>query len=125
MIGFRHSGDFNNLEKFLIKATRMDYLNDLARYGQEGVSALAAATPKDSGLTAASWNYEITRSSGYLSITWTNSNINKGVPIAVIIQYGHGTGWGGYVQGTDYINPALKPVFDRIADVLWKEVTNS
>lgn len=88
-----------------------------------GVKALSEATPVLSGKTASSWGYQISKGHGSFSIHWTNSNINDGVPIAVIIQYGHGTGWGGYVQGIDYINPALRPVFQDIADQVWKEVT--
>ena len=89
-----------------------------------GVSALESATPVDSGLTASSWDYEIHQSRNSAKIVWTNSNINQGVPIAIILQYGHGTRNGGYVQGRDYINPAIKPVFDRIAEGVWKEVTS-
>lgn len=88
-----------------------------------GVDALSAATPVDTGKTAASWGYVITRTSDTATITWTNSNVNNGVPIALILQYGHGTGTGGYVKGRDYIKPAIRPVFDELANELWKEVT--
>ena len=97
----------------------------LDKYGAMGVSALAAATPMDSGLTANSWGYEISVGKEGATIYWTNTNQNNGVYIAVILQYGHGTGTGGYVQGRDYINPAIRPVFDKIAEEAWMEVVNS
>lgn len=97
----------------------------LDRFGQEGVAALSSATPVDSGKTAASWSYEIERGDGKTVISWSNSNVNDGVNIAVILQYGHGTGTGGFVQGRDYINPAIQSVFDRIAEEAWREVTKS
>jgi hypothetical protein len=125
LITFRHRGNFNKTEKFLNKVTKREYLNILDLCGQMGVDALAAATPKDSGRTASSWSYEIERNSNTTSISWLNTNENKGVIIAIILQYGHGTGTGGYVQGQDYINPAMKPVFDKIAEMAWKEVTSS
>lgn len=102
----------------------MDFFRNLEKYAREGVTALASATPVDSGETAASWDYEIQKGNGKVSIYWTNSNINDGVPIAVILQYGHGTNGGGYVQGRDYINPAIRPIFDKIAENAWKEVTS-
>lgn len=117
------SGSFDNIEKFLKNAKKRNYLRVLQKYGQKGVDALARNTPKDSGRTASSWDYNIKKSSSGYEIVWTNSNINKGVNIAVIIQYGHGTGWGGYVAGRDYINPSLRPIFDQIADDVWKELT--
>ena len=123
-IKFSHRGNFNNTERFFKRARKMDFFRNLEKYAQEGVAALSSATPVDSGLTAASWDYEIVKKKGSISIYWTNSNINAGVPIAVILQYGHGTNNGGYVQGRDYINPAIRPVFDKIADNAWKEVTS-
>lgn len=99
------------------------YRKVLERYGKKGVAALAAATPKDTGKTASSWSYEISEGKDTLSLTWKNTNINDGVNIAIILQYGHGTRNGGYVRGVDYINPALKPIFDELADAAWKEVT--
>lgn len=123
MITFRHQGDFSKTEKFLRKASKTDISSVLHKYGRKGVAALAAATPVDSGLTASSWSYEISMSGGSYTITWSNSHINKGVPIAIILQYGHGTGTGGWVQGRDYINPAIQPIFDEIADSAWREVT--
>lgn len=122
MIRFKHKGDFKHTERFFKKAAERSYLNILKKYGQAGVEALASATPKDSGETAAAWSYEITQTDGGYAIYWTNSNINKGVNIAVILQYGHGTGTGGYVKGIDYINPAIRPIFGQIADEAWKEV---
>lgn len=124
VITFHHKGNFQKTDDFLKKAKQGDYFRSLERFAQEGVNALASATPIDSGKTAASWDYTISRSKGSVSITWTNSNINDGVNIAVIIQYGHGTRNGGYVQGRDYINPAIRPVFDKIAENVWKEVTS-
>lgn len=123
MISFKQKGDFSKLTSFLEKAKEAVKLGDLDRYGREGVEALSAATPKESGLTASSWYYEITHEKGSASISFHNSNINKGVPIAIILQYGHGTRNGGWVEGIDYINPAMRPVFKKIADDAWKEVT--
>lgn len=125
MIRFKQKGDFRHTERFLKKASERSYLNTLKKYGKAGVEALASATPKESGETAASWDYEIVPTGGGYSIFWTNSNIHKGVNIAVILQYGHGTGTGGYVKGIDYINPAILPIFERIADEAWKEVAST
>ena len=123
MITFRQKGDFSKASRYLERLKEAAKLGVLDKYGREGVAALASATPKETGLTASSWTYEIERKGSSVSIVYKNSNINKGVPIAVILQYGHGTGTGGWVQGRDYINPAIQPVFDRIADEAWKEVT--
>ena len=123
MISFRHKGDFSKFTRFLEKAKETVRIGDLDRYGREGVAALASATPVDSGQTAKSWYYEIQQSQGSVTITFDNSNIVNGVPIAIILQYGHGTGTGGWVQGRDYINPAIQPIFDRLADDAWREVT--
>ncbi len=123
-ITFRHKGDFSKTEKFFNSLLKLDYLNVLERYGQAGVAALAAATPKDSGLTAASWDYEITHNGKETTIAFTNSNVSNGVNIAIILQYGHGTKGGGYVAGRDYINPAIQPIFDKMANEAWREVTN-
>lgn len=122
MITFRQKGDFSKLNRFLERAKETVKLGDLDRYGREGVAALASATPVDSGKTASSWYYEISRTSEGVSISFKNSNINKGVPIAIILQYGHATRNGGWVEGRDYINPAIQPIFDRIANDAWKEV---
>ncbi len=123
-ITFRHKGDFSKTEKFFNSLLKLDYLNVLERYGQAGVAALASATPKDSGLTADSWDYEITHNGKETTIAFTNSNISNGVNIAIILQYGHGTKGGGYVAGRDYINPAIQPIFDKMANEAWREVTN-
>ena len=123
MISFRQKGNFHKLTNYLEKAKESIKLGNLDKYGREGVMALSANTPVDSGLTANSWYYIIENKKGSVSITFCNSNISEGVPIAIILQYGHGTGTGGWVQGRDYINPAIRPIFDRIADEAWKEVT--
>lgn len=101
----------------------MDYMSILHKYGELGVESLRQATPVDSGETAAAWGYEIQKTSDGASIFWTNDNVNDGVNIAVILHYGHGTGTGGYVQGREYITPAIRPIFDEIAEAAWKEVT--
>ena len=116
-------GDFKNLEKFLIRMSNFTARKVLEKYGKMGVEALEAATPKDTGKTASSWTYSVEGGEGNWSIVWSNTNINRGVNIAIILQEGHGTGTGGYVQGRDYINPALRSVFDQFADELWEEVT--
>lgn len=118
------SGDFTATKKWLSKMKSAEIYNALARYGEVGVAALRIATPRDTGATAASWTYEVVKTPGTWSIIWSNTNIVNGVPIAVILQTGHGTGTGGYVQGRDYINPALKPIFDKIVTEAWGEVTN-
>ena len=123
MIKFRQKGDFSKLTRFLEKTKEAVRLGHLDKYGREGVVALASATPVDSGLTANSWRYEITNKRGSAKITFYNSNIQNGVPIAIILQYGHGTRNGGWVQGRDYINPAIQPIFDKIVNEAWKEVT--
>lgn len=123
MIEFRHHGDFSKTEKFLKKSRLDDLYQILNKYGIEGVSALSGATPVESGQTASSWGYQIVKDGGSVALEFTNSNINKGVPIAIILQYGHGTGTGGYVSGRDYINPAIQPVFDRIFESVNKEVS--
>ena len=123
MISFRQKGDFSKLTRYLERVKEVARLSILDKYGREGVAALSSATPVDSGETANSWFYEIEHSDGSATITFNNSHINKGVPIAIILQYGHGTGTGGWVEGRDYINPAIQPIFDKIVDAAWKEVT--
>ena len=123
MIIFRQKGDFSKLSRYLERVKEAARIGVLDKYGREGVAALASATPVESGKTAGSWYYEIKRQNGSVSIIFKNSNINKGVPIAIILQYGHGTGTGGWVEGRDYINPAIQPIFDRIAEEAWVEVT--
>ena len=116
-------GDWKLTRNWFDRMTKLDLALIMNQFGKEGVSALKAATPSRSGETAASWNYEVTRTGNSWKITWTNSHVNNGVNIAVILQYGHGTRNGGYVVGRDYINPAIRPVFDKITKKAWKEVT--
>lgn len=123
MIKLSSKGSFKKSYRFLEFLLRGEYLRRLNEYGQQGVDALMAATPKNTGKTAASWGYKIDEKFNSVSITWTNTNLtNTGVPVAVLIQYGHGTKSGKYVKGIDYINPALQPVFDKIAESIWEEV---
>ena len=124
MLTIRQKGDFAKLTKYLGKARRLSRIDSiLATYGDRGVAALASMTPKDTGLTANSWYYEIEKGNGTASIVFYNSNVHRGIPIAIILQYGHATGGGGWVEGRDYINPALRPIFDGIAEQAWREVT--
>lgn len=125
MIGYSSDGNFKKTTKFLEFMKTGEVFNNLSSYGSSGVSALSSATPSDTGETAHSWSYEVKRSKGYYTIYWTNSHVLHGVNIAVIIQYGHGTGTGGYVAGRDYINPAMRPIFDRIATEIWRQVTSA
>ena len=122
MITINHYGDFKKLTNFLEKMKRMFDVSMLDKYGREGVAALSAATPVDSGKTASSWTYEIKDKKDGVALTFNNTNIQNGVPIAIILQYGHGTNHGGWVEGRDYINPAIQPIFDKIANEAWKEV---
>lgn len=125
MFSITHKGDFAKTEKMLKKSLGRRYMKVLKRYGQRGVEALSAATPVDTGMTAASWFYEIeeNKEAGTISVVWKNDNFNKYANIALLIQYGHATRNGGYVKGIDYINPALRPIFDQLAEAAWKEVT--
>lgn len=123
MISFRQQGDFSKLTGFLERCKNIVKQGDLNRYGEEGVAALASATPKYTGLLASSWYYTIERTKGGVSIVWSNSDIENGANVAVILQYGHAAENGIFVEGIDYINPALKPVFERIANDAWGEVT--
>lgn len=123
MITFRQQGDFSKTTRYFERLKDAAKIGDLDKYGREGVSALESATPYDTGNTARSWYYEVTQGDGTVSITFSNSNVVSGVPIAIILQYGHGTRNGGYVHGRDYINPALRPIFDKIAKNAWEEVT--
>lgn len=122
MITFTQKGDFSKLDGFMNRLKGLSKKSDLDKYGQRGVDALSAATPYDTGNTAGSWYYKINREGEMLSLEFCNSNVNKGVPIAIVLQYGHGTGTGGWVEGRDYINPAIQPIFDEILNDLWKEV---
>lgn len=123
MISFRQKGDFSKVTRYLVNVKKAVRRANLDKYGRRGVAALKSATPVDSGLTAESWYYEIVRTNGSVAITFNNSNIQNGVPIAIILQYGHGTGTGGWVEGRDYINPSIQPLFDSIAEEAWREVT--
>ncbi len=122
-ISVRQKGDFSKLTRYLVESKKAINVRDLDKFGKEGVAALASATPVDSGKTANSWYYEIEITKGSATITFYNSNIQNGIPIAILLQYGHGTRNGGWVQGRDYINPAIQPIFDKIAEKAWKEVT--
>lgn len=124
MIRFTHKGNFSKTTKYFEKLKQTARLDILNKYGQKGVAALASATPVDSGLTASSWYYKVESKQGLARINFYNSNIQNGVPIAIIIQYGHGTGTGGWVDGRDYINPAIQPIFDEIVNEVWREVTS-
>src|ERR1035437_8120439 len=126
-ISMESSGSFKKTESFLTSMVRLISIEVgiLNSYGQEGVNALVSVTPKDSGLAASSWDYEVSQTKAGCSITWTNDDIENGFPVAIMLQYGHGTKGGGYVQGIDYINPAIKPIFDKIADKVWKAVTSA
>lgn len=110
--------------KFLEKLSKPDFMNVLNHYGSVGVNALASATPVESGLTANSWTFTVEHKGGWYSIIWRNTNVHSGIPVAIILQYGHGTGTGGWVEGRDYINPAIQSVFDQITNEIWKQVTN-
>lgn len=124
MISVKCKGNFKRTDNWLKKIIKRDYKSLMKKYAQEGVEALSAATPVDTGLTASSWSYEITENDGEIVITWNNSNINKYVNIALILQYGHATRNGGWVEGIDYINPALQPIFEKMANAAWKEVVS-
>lgn len=123
MISVKHKGDFSKVIRYLERAKKGVNIKSLDKYGRQGVEALSANTPVRTGLTAASWYYEIEDKKGIVELRFCNSNIQNGVPIAIILQYGHGTRNGGWVEGRDYINPAIQPIFDEIAKNAWKEVT--
>lgn len=125
MITITSKGDYSKLTRYLNRLKRVVHMDILNKYGKEGVNMLSAATPIESGRTANSWTYEVSYGKNSSSIMFSNTNINKGVPIAIILQYGHGTRNGGYVQGRDYINPAIQPIFDKMVDELWREVTRT
>lgn len=125
MITFKQKGDFKNLTSLLERGSKNNGMSKLDQYGRMGVEALASATPKDSGKTADSWSYEIEETTKGVKLVFHNSNVNKGVLIAIILQYGHGTGTGGWVEGRDYINPAIQPIFDQLANEAWKEMTET
>ena len=123
-IVFKQKGDYSKVTKYLERIKRGVNIRSLDKYAAEGVKALSAATPVDTGLTAKSWYYEIEQKNGVIRISFCNSNIQNGVPIAIILQYGHGTRTGGWVEGRDYINPAIQPIFDKLTEEAWKEVSN-
>lgn len=123
MIKAVHKGDFSKTERFFNRVLRQDYLNIIADYCERGIEALRAATPEDSGKTADSWGYEIERGDGITTVSFTNSNENNGVNVVILLIYGHGTRNGGYVEGNDFVTPALQPVFKDLADKMWREVT--
>lgn len=125
MVTFKQTGDWSKTDSFLEKCLNIAKLGTFDRYGRRGVAALKASTPVDSGETANAWDYEIVRSNGGVTINWINRHENNGVNIAIILQYGHGTRNGGYVRGRDYINPAIQPIFDEMADSAWKELNNT
>lgn len=124
-ISFKSSGSFDKTEKFLAKIKHPNLLASLEHFGQEGVNILEQATPKESGVTAGSWTYTVVKKRGSYAIYWSNTHLADGMPIALLLQYGHGTGTGGYVQGRDYINPAMQPFFDRMAAEAWKVVNSA
>lgn len=121
-ISFKQSGDFKNLEGFLNRAKRRDFYKCLDQYGREGVRALESATPKDTGKTAKSWYYRLSYTKRGVTISWHNDNVVDGVPLVILLEYGHGTGTGGFVKGKEFIDPAILPIFNKIADAVWKEV---
>lgn len=123
MIGFKQKGDFSKITKSLQNMKIEKIVEILKSYGDEGVRALSTATPVDSGKTAASWYSKVEVNPTCAKLIFCNANVNKGVNIAVILQYGHGTGTGGWVEGRDYINPAIQPIFDKIVKNAWGEVT--
>ena len=124
MITFESKGDFNKSTTWLERLKREEVFRALNAYGQQGVAALSAATPRDSGVTAGSWSYTVQEEAGGWTIFWSNSKTVAGKPLVIMLQYGHGTGTGGYVQGRDFINPAIRPIFDQIANHVWKAVTS-
>lgn len=124
-LSFRVRGSTQNMERFLSRMANLDIRRIVEPYAQQGVEALRAATPVDSGLAASSWSYEIVQTRGHVTIIWKNSDIENSFPVAIMLQYGYATGTGGYVQGRDYINPALRPIFDGIAEGVWKVVTSA
>lgn len=122
-ISFESTGSFKNTESLLQRMSKANIASVLERYGAMGTAALRSATPVDTGATAASWFHKVSRNGGGWQLSWHNQNGSSGAPIAIMLQYGHGTGTGGYVAGRDYINPAIQPIFDKIADDVWREVT--
>lgn len=124
-ITFTVTGDFTSIQQFLKHVQKLNILEMLSSYGAEGVAALQANTPVDTGLAAGSWSFDVNENNGVYSIYWTNTDVEHDFPVAIMLQYGHGTRGGGYVQGRDYINPAMAPIFEAIADKVWKAVTSA
>lgn len=125
MISFTSRGSFDKMEKFLREMQHLNVRRIIEPYAREGVNALAAATPVESGLAANSWDYNIKTSRGGVTVEWTNSNVENGFPVVIMLQYGYATGTGGFVAGRDFINPAIRPVFDKISNAVWKAVTTA
>lgn len=125
MISITNTGDFKQTEQFLRNAMKPNILDVLKSAGEEGVAALSSATPHDTGLAAGSWGYDVSAKNGKYSVYWTNTDVEHEFPVSIMLQYGYGTGTGGYVQGRDYINPAMRPIFDRIAEKVWRAVTSA
>jgi len=125
VISFSSEGSFDKTFKFLAAMQRLDIKKVCDNEAQKGVRALAAGTPKDSGIAANSWSYEIEHTKSSTTIWWKNIDVENGFPVALMLQYGHGTGTGGWIQGRDYINPAMRPIFDEIAETVWKAVTSA
>lgn len=124
-ITFTVSGDYKTTEEYLQRVAKLDILSILESYGAVGVAALSSATPVDTGLAAGSWGFDVSAKNGAYAIYWTNTDIEHDFPVSIMLQYGYGTGTGGYVQGRDYINPAIRPIFDEIADRVWRAVTSA
>ena len=122
VIGFTQKGDLKKTDRFLSRIVSGYYMHKLNHYGEMGVNALRNATPKDTGATANAWSYEIVEEPGRTTLYWRNDNVSDGVPIAILLQYGHATRNGGFVEGIDYINPAIRPIFEKMAQEAWKEV---
>ena len=122
VISVTQKGNFKKTDRFLSKLVGLHFERKLKLYGEKGVDALKAATPRDTGKTAESWTYEIVQERGRLALYWKNTNINNGVNIALIIQHGHATRSGSFIEGIDYINPAIRPIFNEMAKEAWKEV---
>jgi hypothetical protein len=125
MISLSADGSFDSTERWLRSLQKLDISKIVQQAAQRGVDALARATPKESGRAASSWSYEVVKANGSITIGWKNSDIENGYPVALMIQYGHGTGTGGWIQGRDFINPAMRPIFDEIAETVWKAVTSA
>lgn len=124
-VTLKNKGGFSKITRFFDRVSKEDIYASMEKLGKIGVDALISATPSDSGETASSWGYEIQKERGKTSLAWTNSNVVDGVPVVILIQYGHATGTGGYVSGVDFINPAIRPIFDEIADTVWDDITNA